>query len=172
MRTCCSSNRPPWQAPTTSTSTPCSLNIRRLVQNCRLSNATPRKGKPMMSAQLNDPFTPELQDVLSNLAAGLFGFDAWIKQPGKYKPPLPDEDLPWRAAGHTFSPSDLGVIPFFEGLLREDSGEDDLFDRWAELAANPLRFSPIHEVQEWRKNRGLAGVAQFGVTRSANVLLT
>src|SRR6266568_4202685 len=122
MRTCCSSNRPPWQAPTTSTSTPCSLNIRRLVQNCRLSNATPRKGKPMMSAQLNDPFTPELQDVLSNLAAGLFGFDAWIKQPGKYKPPLPDEDLPWRAAGHTFSPSDLGVIPFFEALLASIAG--------------------------------------------------
>ncbi|PYV33665.1 MAG: hypothetical protein DMG22_09120 [Acidobacteria bacterium] len=125
-----------------------------------------------MSAQLNDSFTPELRDILNNLASGLFGLDAWIKKPGKYKPPLPDEHMPWRAAGHTFLPSDLGVIPFFEGLLREDSGEDDLFDRWAELTANPVRFSPMEDVQGWRRNRGLASVPQFGVTKSANVLLT
>ena len=125
-----------------------------------------------MSAQLNDSFTPELRDILNNLASGLFGLDAWIKKPGKYKPPLPDEHMPWRAAGHTFLPSDLGVIPFFEGLLREDSGEDDLFDRWAELTANPVRFSPMEDVQGWRRNRSLASVPQFGVTKSANVLLT
>jgi hypothetical protein len=37
-----------------------------------------------MSAQLDEPLTAELRDTLSNLAAGLFGLDVWIKEPGKY----------------------------------------------------------------------------------------
>ena len=37
-----------------------------------------------MSAQLDEPLTPELRDTLDNLAAGLFGLDAWIKEPGKH----------------------------------------------------------------------------------------
>ena len=77
-----------------------------------------------MSAQLADPLTPELRDILNNLATGLFGLDACVKEPGKYVPPNPN--LPWRAAGHTFTPTDLAVIPFFENLLRESSGDDDL----------------------------------------------
>ena len=38
-----------------------------------------------MSAPL-DSVTPELRDTLSNFAAGLFGLDAWIKEPAQYKP--------------------------------------------------------------------------------------
>src|SRR5262245_40775685 len=97
---------------------PFSLNIKRLARNChRPSSSTRRR---VMSAPLDDPLTPELRDILNNLAAALFGLDAWIKEPGKYVPP--GQNLPWRAAGHSFTPADLAVIPFFENLLRESSG--------------------------------------------------
>jgi len=123
-----------------------------------------------MSAQLDDPLTPELRDTLSNLATGLFGLDAWVKEPGKYVPP--DPNLPWRAAGHTFTPTDLAVIPFFENLLRESSGDDDLGVRWATVAADPLKYSPLPNPVAWRKNRGLGDVPKFGIVPSGNVWLT
>lgn len=125
-----------------------------------------------MSVQLDDPLTPVLTDVLNNLAAGLFGLDAWINEPGKYKPP--SQDLPWRAAGHTFTPADLAVIPFFENLLRESSRDDDLGVRWAAVTADRLKFSPLPNPASWRKNRGLSDVenAKFGIVKSGNVWLT
>ena len=123
-----------------------------------------------MSAQSDALLTPELRDTLTDLAAGLFGLDAWIKEPGKYKPP--NADLPWRAAGRTFSPADLAVIPFFENLLRESSGDDDLGARWAIVTADPLKFSPLLNVDSWRKNRGLSDTPQFGIPKSGNVWLT
>jgi hypothetical protein len=99
----------------------------------------------------------------------LFGLDAWIKGATKYKP---DGDLPWRAPGRTFAPSDLAVIPFFENLLRESSGDDDLGVRWAAVAANPLKFSPLPNADSWRKNRGLSNTPKFGIAKSGNVWLT
>jgi len=123
-----------------------------------------------MSAQLGDPLTPELRDILNNLAAGLFGLDAWVKEPAKYLPP--NQNLPWRATGHTFTPTDLAVIPFFENLLRESSGDDDLGVRWGTVAADPLRYSPLPNPTAWRKNRGLADVPKFGIVPSGNVWLT
>src|SRR5262249_46136600 len=151
----------------------CSLNTRRLVSNFRshesASEYSPWKGATIMSTQLDEPLTPELRDTLTNLAAGLFGLDAWVKEPGKYKP---NGDLPWRAAGHTFTPADLGVIPFFENLLRESSGDDDLGARWAPLGADALKYSPLPDPATWRKNRGLGATAKFGIAKSANVWLT
>ena len=89
---------------------------------------------------MSTPFTPELRDTLNNLAAGVFNLDAWVREPNKYKPP--DQDLPWRADGHVFTPADLAAIPFFENLLRESSGDDDLGVRWADVMTSPLKFSP------------------------------
>ena len=123
-----------------------------------------------MSVQLDDPLTPELRDILNNLAAGLFGLDAWVKEPGKYLPPNPN--LPWRVSGHTFTPEDLAAIPFFENLLRESSTDDDLGVRWATVAADPLKDSPLPNPAAWRKNRGLGDVPKFGVLPSGNVWLT
>jgi len=123
-----------------------------------------------MSAQLDDPLIPELRDTLTNLATGLFGLDAWIKEPGKYKPPL--KDLPWRAPGHTFAPADMAVIPFFENLLRESSGDDDLGARWALLVPDALKFSPLPNPAAWRKNRGLSNTAKFDIVKSGNAWLT
>jgi hypothetical protein len=113
--------------------------------------------------------TPELRDILENLAAGLFGLDAWVKEPTKYTPPeLP---LPWRETGHTFAPKDLAVIPFFENLLRASSSDDELGDRWSALSADPLKFSPLADPRAWRRSRGLADAPQFGVVKSSNVWL-
>ncbi len=129
-------------------------------------NSLPRV-RLMSDQLLGDPLTPDLRETLETLAAGLFGLDAWVKESAKYKPP--DPDLPWRAPGHTFAPKDLGVIPFFEGLLRESSGDDDLAGRWAAVSADPLKFSPLLDAQGWRSRRGLTNPAKFGVVVSSNV---
>ncbi len=118
---------------------------------------------------MDTALTPELRDILDNLSAGLFGLDAWVRGPNKYKPP--HEQLPWRAPGHVFKPSDLGVIPFFENLLRESSGDDDLGVRWAAITADPLKASPLPDAKSWRKNRGL-GDPKFGIVKGSNVWLT
>ena len=109
-----------------------------------------------MSVQLDDPLTPELRDILNNLAAGLFGLDAWVKEPGKYLPPNPN--LPWRVSGHTFTPADLAVIPFFENLLRESSGDDDLGVRWPQL---PPIHSSTRRSQIRRRGERTADSAMF-----------
>jgi len=118
---------------------------------------------------MDTALTPELRDILDNLATGLFGLDAWVREANKYKPP--HHELPWRATGHVFKPSDLGVIPFFENLLRESSGDDDLGVRWAALTADPLRSSPLPDAKAWRKNRGLCD-PKFGIVKSGNVWLS
>ncbi len=123
-----------------------------------------------MSVQLDEPLTPELRDTLINLATGLFGLDAWIKEPGKYVPPIVDP--PWRVKTHTFTPADLGVLSFFENLLRESSQDDDLGSRWAAVMADPLRFSPLADPAEWRRNRGLNSAPKFGIVGSSNIWLT
>jgi len=122
-----------------------------------------------MAAPFDPTLTPELRDTLNNLATGLFTLDAWVKEPGKYKP---DVNLPWRAPGHTFTPADLAVIPFFENLLRESSGDDDLGVRWAKVTTDPLRFSPLHDPAAWRENRSLSANPKFGIVKSNNVWLT
>jgi hypothetical protein len=121
--------------------------------------------------QIEPPLTDDLRTTLGNLTEGLFDLAAWVNSPGKYTPPLPSQEMIWRAPGHRFSPLDLGVLPFFEGLLRESSGEADLMNRWASLGANPLQFCPLDNAQGWRANRGLTNPPQFSVARSANVLI-
>src|SRR2546428_5454010 len=113
--------------------------------------------------------TPELRDTLENLAAGLFGLDAWVRESTKYTPPEPN--LPWREPGHMFAPKDLEVIPFFENLLRASSSDDELGDRWVGLGADPLKFSPLADPRAWRRNRGLTDAPKFGVVKSSNVWL-
>ena len=124
-----------------------------------------------MPNAVDPPLTPDLRDILGNLAGGLFDLATWINAPTKYKPPLPQQEMPWRAPGHKFTPADLGVIPFFEGLLLEASGEDDLLNRWAAVTANPLQFCLLNDVTGWRASRGLANSPQSGIGPSNNVLI-
>src|SRR5260221_9381502 len=162
MRICWSSNHRQSPARITSISMRSLLSTRSMAQSCRRPSSSIKEG-----TQMDTALTPELRDILNNLATGLFGLDAWVREATKYKPP--HQELPWRAPGHVFKPSDLGVIPFFENLLRESSGDDDLGVRWAALTADPLRSSPLPDAKAWRKNRGLTADPKFGIAKSGNV---
>jgi hypothetical protein len=113
------------------------------------------------------PLDPELRDILENLASGLFPLDAWIK--GKtFKPAV--NDLPWRSGGEPLSPKAIGVMSFFEALLRETSGDALLIGRWHQLIAEPFLFSARADMEQWRAIRGLEAKAEFGALESENVL--
>lgn len=121
-----------------------------------------------MTINLFEPLDKELRDILENLAGGLFPLDAWIKAKN-YKPP--EKDLPWRANGASLVPKDLGVIKFFEALIRETSADADLIERWQKIGAEPLKFSPLADVGAWRTHRGLDPNPEFGALESENILV-
>ncbi|HEY2921004.1 MAG TPA: hypothetical protein VGK77_18640 [Candidatus Binatia bacterium] len=113
------------------------------------------------------PLDPELREVLENLAGGLFPLDAWIKSK-TYTPA--EADLPWRKGTEPLSPKKIGVIQFFEALVRETAGDAHLIARWHQLIAEPLVFSPLAGMHEWRTRRGLEPEPEFGALESENVL--
>jgi hypothetical protein len=122
---------------------------------------------------LYEPLDKELRGILENLAEGLFPLDVWIRgtpsiKPKKYIPP--QIDTPWRAAGKSLSPANIGVMQFFEGLLRETSGDVALLMRWDEIRSDPLKFSHLPNPQVWRAQRSLDPDPKFGITESKNTL--
>lgn len=122
---------------------------------------------------LNEPLDDELRGILTNLAEGLFPLSAWIKEK-EYVPKTNPHPLPWRQPGESLSPAKLGVVPFFEGLLRETSGDAELLARWKVIQDEPLKFNPLPDPKAWREQRGLKsnpGEVKFGAKDSANVLL-
>ena len=126
-----------------------------------------------MDVKSTELLDDELRVILENLAEGLFPLNLWLNgnasnTPKSYVPP--QENLPWRASGHSLSPGDLGVIEFFETLLGETLELNAVFSRWNELRAEPLKFSPLVDPQRWRLRRGLNPIPQFGIAESDNVL--
>lgn len=126
-----------------------------------------------MSVESTELLDNDLRVILENLAEGLFPLNVWLNgnastPPKKYIPP--QKNLPWRATGHSLSPNDLGVIPFFETLLGESLELIAVLKRWHELRAEPLKFSPLVNPQRWRLRRGLNPTPQFGIAESNNVL--
>ena len=113
------------------------------------------------------PLDPELREILENLAGGLFPLDSWIKNK-TFKPA--EADLPWRTGGGPLTPKAIGIMPFFDALLRESAGDAHLIARWHQLMGAPLVFSPLADMQEWRTRRGLETEAVFGALESENVL--
>lgn len=107
--------------------------------------------------------------VLRKLAQALLPLNEWIQARGKtgYTPPDADT-LPWRENGVSLSTDQLGVIEFVEALLRESSNDVFLLERWRELQAEPLKYCPIDNKNEWRGARGLDAVARFGAVESEN----
>ncbi len=119
----------------------------------------------MTPADIN-PLDPELQEILANLAGGLFPLDSWIKN----KTFKPEGDLPWRTGEGPLTPKAIGVLPFFDALVRESAGDAHLIARWHQLMSGPFVFSPIRDMHEWRTRRGLEPEAAFGALESENVL--
>lgn len=116
---------------------------------------------------------PALRQTLENLAEGMFPLAAWIEDKvknHKYKPP---GHVPWRERAKSLSVRNTGAVVFFEELLAQSAGEAPLVERFAEVIADPLQFSPLlGAARDWRASRGLDPAAKFGIVGSGNVMAT
>jgi hypothetical protein len=113
---------------------------------------------------------PSLQ-VLRKLVNVLMPIDAWIEKrtkEGGYKPPNAS-DLPWRKAGASLTTNQMGVIEFVVALIRESAGDIPLLERWHTIQADPLKYCPFDNKDEWRNARGLHGVPRFGIDAVENM---
>jgi len=115
----------------------------------------------------------ELRGFLEHLAEGMFPLAAWIEgkvKTGRYKP---RELVPWRGKSMVLSPGAMGAIEFFEELLGESAEDAPLAERFAQVIADPLRYSPMAGgAPAWRKSRKLDPIPKFGIVTSQNVLAT
>src|SRR2546427_12438141 len=96
----------------------------------------------------------DLREILADLAEGLFPLADWIEAKVKrngYKPS--EDDLPWRAKGQALTPRAMGVVPFFEELLRESERDERLVARWQEGEKDPIESRPIPKLKQWRGSR-------------------
>jgi len=112
--------------------------------------------------------SPQQQELVVQFADGMLPFTEWIQSAGKYVPP---GDNPCRAAGR-LSASDLGFPAFLETLLEDSTSDRTLAARWAWIAEDPLRLSPLADVGAWRSARGLDAKPGFGAIASGNVFLS
>lgn len=113
----------------------------------------------------------ELRGIVENLAEGMFPLAAWIEAKVKNDKYKPRGQLPWRENGKSLSVKDTGAVLFFEELLGQSAAEAPLVDRFGEVIADPLRFSPMLDaVEDWRASRGLDATAKFGIVGSGNVI--
>ncbi len=110
----------------------------------------------------------DLRRILTHLADELLPLTPWLNDAKPYAPP---GAFPWREGPGPWSltMSDLGFLPFFEGLLAETSGDIDLVARFERVSRDPLASCPILDVESWRAGRGLAKVAQFDIGDSRNM---
>jgi hypothetical protein len=112
------------------------------------------------------PQTPELRRLIERLADAFVPLEQWVSS--KLYNPAPKS--PWRT-GQPLNASNLAFADFFEGLLRETSGDNDLKDRWDAFDEAPLARCPILDVGNWRANRGLAALPRFAVAISDAVIV-
>jgi hypothetical protein len=105
--------------------------------------------------------------LLGDLANALVPLSLWVDTK-PYVPPAADK-LPWRQ-GEALTTDRLRVVDFFVALLRESSSDEALLERWTQLRAKPLQYSPHERPDDWRRLRGLDVVPLFGVIASENVL--
>jgi hypothetical protein len=113
----------------------------------------------------------DLRGILEKLSEGMFPLPAWIEEKVKNDRYKPHEHAPWRDKGKSLSVKDTGAVVFFEELLGQGAGEAALADRFAEVIADPLRFSPLLDAtRDWRASRRLEHDAKFGIVGSGNVI--
>jgi hypothetical protein len=112
----------------------------------------------------------ELRGIVENLAEGLIPLAAWIADKVKNDQYRPREPAPWREQGESLTVKDTGAVLFFEELLAQSDAEASLVDRFREVLADRLRFSPLDDVGGWRTARALDADAKFGIVGSGNVL--
>lgn len=115
----------------------------------------------------------ELRGILGNLAEGMFPLAAWVEDKAKNDRYKPHEHVPWREKGKSLSVKETGAVVLFAELLEQSAEEAPLAERFAEVIAEPLRFSPLLEAAgDWRASRRLEQAATFGIVGSGNVIAT
>ncbi len=118
-----------------------------------------------MAAPTTSAFDQNEVDLLQRIAEELIPLQKWINSK-KYKPP---GNYPWRN-GTPIAPKDLGIIEFIEQLFATTERDRRLLARFDEVSAQPLRFCPIADVEQWRAARALASKPRFGIVESGNLL--
>jgi hypothetical protein len=113
------------------------------------------------------PFDEATRRLIARVADGFLPLSEWVSSK-KY---IPAEPTPWRQTGRALNATSLSLIEFFEGLLRETSGDSDLKARWDAFAKNPLGRCPTPDALTWRANRGLVGDVRFAITASDAVMV-
>ncbi len=124
-----------------------------------------------MAADAPTTIDDELRSILENLTGGMFPLASWIEDKIKSAKYRPHEHVPWRDEGRSLSPKEMGAIASFEELLKHSVHDARLAERFIEVTADPLRFSPLLEAAtDWRKSRNLDPTPQFGIVASQNVI--
>ncbi len=118
----------------------------------------------------------QIREILEKLGDALFPVDKWIatrkKDADKAKVPycIPFlEPTPWRdECNPKLSMKTMRTMDFVETLLESPESSDQLVDRWNYLVKNPLKHSPHDDPDKWRRDRGLASEARFGIFEARN----
>lgn len=137
---------------------------------------------PDHAALASEPLTKEQLDILRKLARGVLPLQDWIQSKrNRYKPEdnpswlesvldyRNPRSVPWRNT--SIDTDDLGAI---EHLLETLRAPDDLparHRRWAEIQAEPLRFSPVRDATHWRRDRGLDAQPVFDPFLAGNEIV-
>lgn len=114
----------------------------------------------------------QIKAILRELGDALFPLTEWIEERKSgssfpYEPPI--GDAPWRKKNRTaLSMESLGLIEFFESLLRDGESTTTLIDLWNSRRCDPLALSPHSDPQGWRAARGLAPEPRFGIFEAKN----
>lgn len=111
----------------------------------------------------------DLREELEAVIDVLLPLDKWVNDPNKWKPPN-EKALPWRNGTATLSAKSLQVVPLVDAFISASS-DGDLLNRFRDVAKEPLEYSPLDDVADWRATRGLAAEAEFGIGESQNVLV-
>jgi hypothetical protein len=121
--------------------------------------------------QTDTSFDDSSLDILRKLVKVLMPLDAWIEKKtreGGYKPPNA-ADLPWRVGDGPLTTDKLAVVEFLVAVIRESDSDRTLLERWHMIQADPLKYCPVENKDEWRNARGLYNVPRFGIDATENM---
>lgn len=111
----------------------------------------------------------DLREELEAVIDVLLPLQKWVDDENKWKPPN-HLSLPWRNGSAKLNAKSLQVVPLIDAFISASS-DGDLLNRFRDVAKDPLEYSPLDDVAEWRAARGLAAEAEFGIAESQNVLV-
>jgi hypothetical protein len=107
--------------------------------------------------------------MLAALADAIFPIDAWMNQKA-FKPE--DSKVPWRQGYEVVDVRYLAGIEYIVDVLLadgvEESGDQAIAERWAQLQASPPDAYAAMGAPDWRREHGLDAAAVFAPADSEN----